>query len=87
MFPYVFIKTLDLYLIKYSSNEYYNNFLSDYPHVMMNDMKEMNMEIGYGVLRVKKRYPNLYKEFKKELEGLFNKSTESLNREQKRMLR
>lgn len=87
LIPYVYVTILDLYLIKYSSAEYYKNFHGGYPHEMMEEMQEMKLEIGYGVLRVKKRYPNLYKEFKTELEILFNESTEDLNREQKRMLR
>lgn len=87
LIPYVYVEMLDLYLMKYSSDEYYKDFHGGYPHGMMEEMQEMKLEIGSGVLRVKKRYPNLYKEFKRELEVLFNESTENLNREQRRMLR
>lgn len=87
LFPYVCVKILNLYLQEYSTPEYYDEFLDDYPHDMMNEMEYMNEEIAYGILRIKKRYPYLYKEYKEELTELFNQSTEGLNREQRRQLR
>lgn len=85
--PYVIFKLLDLYFFKYGQGEPYEDFKNDYPHDMMNEMEKMNLDIGHGILRVKKRYPSLYKEFNEELGDLFNKVTEGLNREQKRSLR
>jgi curved DNA-binding protein CbpA len=87
MFPYVHMKVLDLYYSKYSCDECYADFLNEYPHDMMSEMECMKEEIAYGVLRMKKKYPSLYKEFNKELVELFNESTEGLNREQRRRLK
>lgn len=85
--PYVIVKIQELYISKYTNDEYYEEFCNEYPHDMMKEMEEMNEEIGYGIMRVKKRYPALYKEFSEELGNLFNQVTEGLNREQKRRLR
>lgn len=87
LIPYVHVKILDLYLAKYSDSESYEEFLNDYPHEMMKEFECMKEDIAYGVLRIKKKYPSLYKEFNKELVELFNESTEGLNREQRRNLR
>lgn len=87
MFPYVYTKVLELYLFKYSSDECFADFLNEYPHDMMSEMEWMKEEIAYGVLRMKKKYPSLYKEFNRELVDLFNQSIEGLNREQRRGLK
>lgn len=87
MFPYVHMKVVKLYYYRYSSDECYADFLNDYPHDMMSEMEGMKEEIAYGALRMKKKYPLLYKEFNKELTDLFNQSTEGLNREQRRRLK
>ncbi len=86
-FPFVMLKVLDLYLAKYSDEEVYEEFMDDFPHNMMMEMEWEKEEIAYGILRMKKRYPSLYREFNKELMDLFNQSTEGLNREQRRRLR
>lgn len=85
--PYVSIKLLELYLSKYAKGGPYEEFLNDYPYDMMNEMEGMNLEIGYGIIRVKKKFSSLYREFNEELESLFNEVTAGLNREQKRSLR
>jgi len=87
VFTYVQVKLLNLYLQEYSAPQYYNEYLGDYPHDMMNEMEYMSEEIVHGILRIKKKYPYLYKKYKEELTELFNKSTEGLNREQRRQLR
>ena len=87
LFPYVYLKVLDLYLQHYLTSEYYDMFLDDYPHDMMSEMEYMNEEIAHGILRIKKKYPKLFREYKEELTELFNKSTEGFNREQRRRLK
>lgn len=87
MFPYVHMKVVKLYYYRYSSDECYADLLDNFPHDMMSEMEWMKEEIAYGVLRMKKKYPLLYKEFSKELGDLFNQSTEGLNREQRRRLK
>lgn len=87
LIPYVRVKILELFNEKYSNIETYEKFLNNYPHEMMKEMEWMKEDIAYGVLRIKKKYPSLYKEFNKELTKLFNESTEGLNREQRRSLR
>lgn len=85
--PYVTVKILDLYYSRYACEEYYEEFKRDYPYDMMNEMEGMNLEIGYGISRVKKKCPSLYREFNDELGTLFDDVTAGLNREQKRKLR
>lgn len=85
--PYVHVRIMDLFLAKYSDEENYQEFLNDYPYEMMQELESENEEITYGVMRIKKKYPSLYKEFKQELIELFEENTEGLNREQKRRLR
>ena len=87
LIPYVYIKIDKMFVEKYYDSEYYKEFLNSYPHEMMEEMEQMKEDIAYAVLRVKKKYPALYKEFNEELTELFNKSTEGLNREQRRRLR
>lgn len=87
LIPYVHIKILDSFFSKYADSEEYAEFLNDYPHDMMRELEWMKEDIAYGVLRVKKKYPSLYREFKQELTKLFDESTEGLNREQRRRLR
>lgn len=85
--PYVQVKITDLFLTKYSDEENYEEFLKEYPHEMMQELESEKEAIAYGVMRIKKKYPSLYKEFNKELVELFDESTEGLNREQRRRLR
>lgn len=87
LIPYVHVKILDLFYKRYSDNENYEEFLKEYPHEMMQELESEKEAIAYGVMRIKKKYPSLYREFNKELVELFDESTEGLNREQKRRLR
>ncbi|HZK57520.1 MAG TPA: DnaJ domain-containing protein [Clostridia bacterium] len=87
MIPYVSIKIEEMFAEEYFDNEYYDEFLNNYPHEMMEEQKEMKEDIAYGILRVKKKYPSLYKKFNKELTEIFNESTKDLNREQRRRLK
>lgn len=87
LIPYVHVKIMDLFLAKYADSTDYREFLDDYPHEMMDELESMKEGIAAGVLRIKKKYPSLYKEFNKELVELFNESAEGLNREQRRNLR
>lgn len=87
VFTYVQVKLLNLYLKEYSAPQYYNEYLRDYPHDMMNELEYMSEEIVHGILKIKKKYPYLYRKYKEELTELYNKSTEGLNREQRRQLR
>ena len=87
IFPYVEVKVLDLFYDRYSNHECYTEFLKNYPYDMMDEMEYMKEEIAYGVLRIKKKYPSLYKEFNEELVDLFNQATVGMNREQRRRLK
>lgn len=87
LIPYVHVMIVDMFLKKYSTDEIYQGFLDNYPHDMMEELKWMKEDIAHGVLRIKKKYRSLYKEFNKELTILFNESTDGLNREQRRGLR
>ena len=87
LIPYVHVKITEMFLKKYSNGEVYQEFLDNYPYDMMRELEWMKEDIAHGVLRVKKKYPSLYREFSKELTKLFNESTEGLNREQRRGLR
>ena len=87
LIPYVHVKITDWFYAKYSSSMSYMEFLNDYPHEMMRELEWMKEEIAAGVLRIKKKYPALYREFNKELTELFDESAEGLNREQRRNLR
>ena len=86
LIPYVHVKIVEAFYLKYNQKSY-EEFLNDYPHEMMRELECMKEDIAYGILRIKKKYPSLYKEFNKELTELFNESTEGLNREQRRSLR
>jgi tetratricopeptide (TPR) repeat protein len=85
--PYVSMKIQEMFAEEYFDNEYYDEFLNNYPHEMMEEMEQLKEDIACGILRVKKKYPSLSKEFKEELTDLFNESTKGLNREQRRRLR
>lgn len=85
--PYVSMKIEEMFAEEYFDSEYYSEFLNNYPHEMMEEQEEMKEYIAYGILRVKKKYPSLYKKFNEELTEIFNESTKGLNREQRRRLR
>ncbi|MCR6544235.1 DnaJ domain-containing protein [Dehalobacterium formicoaceticum] len=87
LFPYVQIKIVGMFIERHSTPEDYEEFLGDYPHELMEEWELMKENIAHGILRIKKKYPSLYKEFNQELTILFNESTEGLNREQRRGLR
>lgn len=87
LIPYVHVKLVDLFLSKYGDKDTYAGFLNKYPHKMMRELEDLKEDIAFGVSRIRKKYPVLYKEFKKEMEELFNESTKGLNREQRRALR
>jgi len=61
-------------------------FSEDYYQIIA-EFEDRNEEIAWGIMKIKKRYPVVYKAFQSEWEALFTKHTAGLNREAKRSLR
>ncbi|MFZ5968942.1 MAG: J domain-containing protein [Bacillota bacterium] len=87
MFPLIHIRSMDQFLCTYASQGAYDEFYSSLPHDMIESMEEEDEDIAFGIVRLKKKYPGIYKEFKDEWEEIFKKSTAGLNREARRRLR
>lgn len=87
IFPIVYAEAMKLFLRTYGSKEMLDSFMDSLPHDIMKDFAHMDEEIAGSILRVKKKYPMVYKTFQKEWDEMFKMRTEGLNREARRRLR
>lgn len=87
LIPFVSIKALELFAERYMSEESYDNLIDELPHDFIDEMKDMDEEIAFGIMRLKKRYQLVYKEFKSEWQDMFKRYTEGLNREMRRLIK
>lgn len=86
IFPLVVMQAHEFYVEDYIPHEdpeelkaRHSDLFDKYAH--------MDEEYAAGIVRLKKRYPNLYRHYKEEWDALFAEKTRDLNREARRRLR
>jgi len=87
IFPLVFIRAYELYNDLVTPDRDISEVTNQFSVKKKNEFKKMKSEYAAGILRVKKKYPLIYREFKEEWEALFKEYTDDLNRESRRQLR
>ncbi|SHJ66383.1 J domain-containing protein [Paramaledivibacter caminithermalis] len=87
LFPLMYFRAIQFFAEEYMDGEAYDHLMEELPYDFINDMEEMNEDIAFGIMRVKKKYQLVYKEFKDEWENMFKEHTEGFNREMRRLIR
>lgn len=85
-FPLLFIHAFEWFYEEHFPMEQLAEVLDSIPQFMIDTLKENKEEYAAGIMRLKKKYPLLYKHFKEEWDGLFNELTKGFNREMRREL-
>lgn len=86
LFPYVHLLAMKLFVEEYIPDEA-DVLMENFPHDYIDEMEEMDEEIAFGIMRVKKKYQLVYKEFRDEWDDMFERHTEGFNREMRRCIR
>ena len=61
--------------------------LDDMQNEYRQKLQQMNEAYATGILRLKKRYPLLYRQYQPKWEQIFKEKTAGMNREERRFLR
>jgi curved DNA-binding protein CbpA len=83
-FPSLLVKMMVWLYGEFLAKEEIEQFLHSIPDDILNGFEE---EIPFAILQLQKKYPVLYKYFQKRLSDIYEAHADSLNREQRRMLK
>ncbi len=87
LFPLVVIHAIELfneYTTPYNDISYLRNGISGN---LLAEFEEMDEEFAAGIIRLKKKYPRIYRCFQEEWDEIFKERTAGLNRAARRQLR
>lgn len=82
-FPLLYIQVTKWF---YSDDASVSKALEGIPDHLLAHLEEDSEEYAAGILYIKKKYPLIYKQYKKQWDDLFAELTKGFNREMKRML-
>lgn len=86
-FPLLSIHAHEWFYQEHNLEEEVSMMLDSIPGFMIDDLKEEKEEYAAGIMRLRKKYPALYKQYKEKWDDLFEELTEGFNREMRRELR
>lgn len=87
MFPLVTMHAIEWFYEEHLDDRALYSFRNSIPYSMMNQLESENEEHVYGINRLKKKYPLLYRYFQEEWDEIYVRQTAGLNREQRRRIR
>lgn len=88
MFPLVSMHIFEFFYGEFLPEEKISMMMAEVlPQSFADEMKEYKEEYAAGIIRLRKKYPLLYKRYKTEWDNLFADLTKDFNREMKRSLR
>lgn len=86
MFPLIFLNAFEWFYSDILPPWEVNEALNELPGFMIEEMKEDKEEYAAAIIRTRKKYALIYKEFKGQWDTLFAELTEGFNRQMKRDL-
>lgn len=87
IFPPVFYHAFEWFYGDVLPANKIESVLSGMPHDILEEMKNEKEMYAAGILRLKKKYPAIYKHYKDDWDEIFEELTAGFNREMKRDLR
>lgn len=88
LFPLIYLHLFEWFYEDFMSNEFIRTGIEEIvPFEYRIILEESKEEYATGIVRLRKKYPVLYRYFKEEWDTLFEELTEDFNREMKRSLR
>lgn len=86
-FPLLYIDAFEWFYEGILPPEQISMMINSLPTEMLEELKQEKEIYAASILRLRKKYPLLYKHYKENWEKLFNELTQGFNREMKRELR
>jgi len=87
MFPLVFRRAIELYSELSTPDRDISEVIEEIPQNHLEEFEKMDFEFAAGIIRVKKNYPLIYRQFREEWDENFKERTVGLNRDARRQLR
>ncbi|MCL4441528.1 MAG: DnaJ domain-containing protein [Firmicutes bacterium] len=87
MFPLIFIYAFEWFYRDYLMPETLSYLRDNMPPNFLEELEEMDEEFAAGIVRLRKKYPLVYRCFQKQWDEIFKEKTAQLNREARRHLR
>ena len=84
MFPLIFIYAFEWFYRDYLMPETLSYLRDNVPPDFLEEMEEMDEEFAAGIVRLRKKFPLIYRSFQKQWDELFKEKTAHLNREARR---
>lgn len=86
-FPLLFLNVFEWFYEDLMPSEELSMVLNSMPTELVNELKEEKEEYAAGIMKIRKKYPVLYKAYKQKWDNIYAELTEGFNREMKRELR
>lgn len=87
MFPLIFIYAFEWFYRDYLMPETLSYLRDNMPQDCLEELEGMDEEFAAGIVRLRKKYPLVYRCFQKQWDEIFKEKTAHLNREARRLLR
>lgn len=87
MFPLVSLRAFEWFYEEFLGLEGVHMMENGLPPGMLDEMEKMNEPIAAGILRLKKKFPLVYRYFQERWDALYAENVAGLNRETRRRLR
>lgn len=87
LFPLVIFDAAEWLADEFHMEAYETMRLDDMQNEYRQKLQQMNEAYATGILRLKKRYPLLYRQYQPKWEQIFKEKTAGMNREERRFLR
>lgn len=87
LFPPVHLQALRFFYGDLMDSEEMEEIMEEIPADMLEELEGMNEEYAAGIVRLKKKYPLVYKQFETDWDDLYEEKAAGLNREARRRLR
>lgn len=87
LFPPVLLEAMTWFYNEVDLSEIISEYKNMLPFDLMQELEQMDEEYAVGIKRIQKKYPLIYRRYKKKWDSLFAEKTAGLNREVRRRLK
>jgi tetratricopeptide (TPR) repeat protein len=87
LFPLIFVYAIEWFYQDYLTPETLSYLRDNIPPEYLDELEEMDEEFAAGIVRLRKKYPLVYRSFQEQWDEIFKARTAHLNREARRHLR
>ncbi|MEB3100926.1 hypothetical protein [Ferviditalea candida] len=87
LFPLITMNAIEWFYEEHLDDKALYSFRNSIPPSMMRQLESDNEEYAYGIIRLRKKYPLLYRYYQEEWDDMYARQTANMNREQRRRIR